>query len=81
MGFSFSIKNANAVGHLIEGNVMTFLDESSKSGEMLRPNIEFIDRLVTRTEEDFYTSRRFWNDLYPDIDRLRDTWKTVKLEF
>jgi len=81
MGFSFSIKNANAVGHLVAGNVLTFLEESSRSSEMLQPNIEFIDRLVTRTHEDFYTSELFWQQLYPKIDWLRDTWKEVKGEF
>ncbi len=81
MGYSFSLKNANAVGHLVEGNVITFLDESSRSVEMLRPNIEFIDRLVTRTHEDFYTSELFWEKLSPDIDWLRNTWKDVKGEF
>ena len=65
MGYSFSLKNANAVGHLIEGNVITFLDESVKSSEMLTPNIEFIDRLITNPREDFYTTDVFWDELYP----------------
>jgi len=81
MGFSFSLKNANAVGHLIEGNVITFLDESSKSSEMLQPNLEFIDSLVTRTNDDFYTSRIFWDQLRPDIERLREEWNTVRQSF
>lgn len=81
MGYSFSLKNANAVGHLIEGNVVTFLDESVKSSEMLRPNIEFIDRLITRTREDFYTSDIFWDELYPDINWLRERWQSVRREF
>jgi hypothetical protein len=81
MGYRFSLKNANAVGHLIEGNVITFLDESSRSLEMLHPNIEFIDGLVTRTHEDFYTSELFWEQLSPDINWLRDTWKEVRGEF
>jgi hypothetical protein len=81
MGFRFSIKNANAVGHLVEGNVLTFLEESARSGEMLRPNIEFIDKLITRTHEDFYTSEVFWRQLYPKIEWLRDTWKDVRAEF
>lgn len=81
MGYSFSIKNANAVGHLIEGNVITFLDESVKSSEMLRPNIEFIDRLITNPREDFYTTDIFWDELYPDIDWLRDRWRYVKKDF
>lgn len=81
MGFSFSLKNANAVGHLIEGNVITFLDESSKSNEMLQPNIEFIDRLVNRTHEDFFMSEIYWDELYPDINWLRKTWQEVKGEF
>jgi len=81
MGYRFSLKNANAVGHLVEGNVITFLDESTRSEEMLRPNIEFVDGLVMRTHEDFYTSELFWKQLYPDINWLRDTWKEVKGEF
>jgi hypothetical protein len=81
MGYSFSLKNANAVGHLIEGNVITFLDESIKSSEMLRPNIEFIDRLITNPREDFYTTDIFWNRISPDIDWLRDRWRHVKSDF
>ena len=81
MGFTFSLKNANAVGHLVEGNIITFLDECSRSSEMLRPNIEFIDRLVTRTSDDFYTSELFWDQLNPHIEWLRKTWSEVKGEF
>ena len=81
MGYRFSLKNANAVGHLVEGNVITFLDESTRSEEMLQPNIDFVDGLVTRTHEDFYTSELFWKQLHPDINWLRDTWKEVRGEF
>jgi predicted MPP superfamily phosphohydrolase len=81
MGFSFSIKNANAVGHLIEGNVITFLDESSRSPEMLQPNIEFIDRLINRTREDFFTTEIFWRELEADFNWLRETWGKVRRDF
>lgn len=81
MGFSFSLKNANAVGYLIEGNVMTFLDESTKSYDMREPNIEFIDKLVRRTQDDFYTSELLWRELYPDIKRLRQEWDNVRQDF
>ncbi len=81
MGFRFSLKNVNVVGHLIEGNVITFLDESSKSPEMLLPNIDFIDSLVTRSHDDFFTSEFYWERLSKDIDWLRQTWKEVKIEF
>jgi len=81
MGFRFSINNANAVGHLVEGNVLTFLDESSRSPEMLHLTIDFIDKLIMHPHNDFFTSERSWKHLDLNFSWLRDTWPEVKGEF
>jgi len=81
MGFRFSLNNANAVGYLIEGNVMTFLDESSKSYEMNMPNLMFIDTLLENIQEDFYTSDAAWDRLSSKIQWLRYEWEHVKILF
>ncbi len=81
MGYSFSLKNANSVGHLVEGNVYTFVQQCKSSQEVLHPNIEFLDKLVRRTEDDFFTSEKFWRNIYPDIEKLRNDWEEIKPEF
>jgi len=78
MGYSFSIKNINSVGHLVEGNVATFLKQCSSSPEILDPNIIFLDNLINRTEEDFYTSEFFWRSMFHDVERLRAEWREIK---
>ncbi|MFA6979317.1 MAG: metallophosphoesterase [Ignavibacteriaceae bacterium] len=80
MGYRFSIRNINAVGHLVEGNVITFLKQCASSEELLQPNIDFLDGLIRRTEEDFYTSEYFWRNITHDIDKLRSDWDKIKEE-
>ncbi len=78
MGYRFSIKNINSVGHLIDGKTITFLKQCLSSREILEPNIEFLDNLINRTEDDFYTSDIFWRNIFPEVKVLRDEWKFIK---
>ena len=59
MGFRFSLNNANTVGHLIEGDLITFAKETLKSDENFYPIIEFIQNFLN--QRDFYTSENFRN--------------------
>ena len=81
MGYRTTIKNINSVGHLIEGNVYTFLQQSVSSDEMLRTNIEFLDKLIRRTSEQFYMSEKYWRGLRGDLEYLRHDWQEMRHEW
>lgn len=81
MGYRTSIKNINAVGHLIEGNVYTFLKQATSSDEMLRTTIDFLDRLIRSTSEQFYMSDRYWRYLKRDLREIRYEWRDIRRNF
>ena len=68
MGYRTTIRNINSIGHLIEGNVYTFLEQSISSEEMLIANIELLDGLIKRTSEQFYMSDEYWKYTYNDLN-------------
>ncbi len=78
MGYSFSLKNANAVGHLVEKNVLTFVEETLRNDELFTPNLEFIEKLVQDPSENFYTTQMYWDLIRRDFYRLRSDWDRVK---
>ena len=80
MGYRTTIKNINSIGHLIEGNVYTFLQQSISSEEMLITNIELLDELIKRTSEQFYMSDEYWRYLYRNLHYLRREWDDVRSE-
>jgi len=81
MGYTFSLKNANAVGHLIEGNVYTFLDQTLSSNSFFDPNLEFLSDLIMKTERDFITSDIYWKSMSKDLSELRYEWKDIEQIF
>ena len=81
MGYRTTIQNINSVGHLIEGNVYTFLQQSVSTEEMFRTNTEFLDNLISRTSENFYMSEEYWKDLYKDLEFLRYEWPKIRREW
>jgi len=78
MGYRTTIRNINSIGHLIEGNVYTFLEQSISSEEMLIANIELLDGLIKRTSEQFYMSDEYWKYTYNDLNYLRNRWDYVR---
>ena len=78
MGYRTNIKNINSVGHLIEGNVFTFLRQSVSSEEMFHTNIELLDKIIRRTEEQFYMSDLHWGKLSEDLEYLRRDWEIIR---
>lgn len=78
MGYRTTIRNINSIGHLIEGNVYTFLEQSISSEEMLIANIELLDGLIKRTSEQFYMSDEYWEYTYNDLNYLRNRWDYVR---
>ena len=45
---------------------------------MLRTNIEFLDRLIRRTSEQFYMSEKYWRGLRDDLEILRHDWRRIR---
>lgn len=78
MGYSFALKNANAVGHLVERNVLTFVEETLRNDELFTPNVEFIENLVRNPSDDFYTTQMFWDFIKRDFYRLNSDWDKIK---
>ena len=78
MGYRTTIKNINSIGHLIEGNVYTFLQQSISSEEMLITNIELLDELIKRTSKQFYMSNEYWRYLYRNLHYLRRKWDDMR---
>jgi predicted phosphodiesterase len=79
MGYRFSLINANSVGHLVEGNLLTFAEQTlSDYDRYYIPNWEFIDELLENPMRDFYTSRNFrrtqqeFKNIYPDWRAIRN---------
>ncbi len=81
MGYRTTTQNINSVGHLIERNVYTFLQQSVSTEEMFRTNTEFLDNLISRTSENFYMSEEYWKDLYKDLEFLRYEWPKIRREW
>lgn len=78
MGYSFSLKNANAVGHLVEKNVLTFIEKTVKNDELFTPNIEFIESLVNNPTENFHTTQMYWEFIKKDFITLQWEWESIK---
>jgi len=81
MGYRTSIKNINSIGHLIEGNVYTFLKQATSSGDAKSTTIEFLDRLIRSTSEQFYMSDKYWRSLQRDLYKIRKDWRKIKRDF
>ena len=76
MGYSFLLK-MQILLVIVEGNIYTFLDQTLSSATFYQPNIEFLHRLIVRTEEDF--SLRILLDIIQDLMALRDEWKDERI--
>ncbi|MCB0472165.1 MAG: metallophosphoesterase [Flavobacteriaceae bacterium] len=61
MGYRINLSNANSIGKLIEGNVMSFLEQTFIDENYFEGNIKYIDDLLSDSNEDFISSnpRRF----------------------
>lgn len=78
MGYRASVKNINSIGHLIEGNIYTFFEQTISSYEMFYPNIELLEELILRTKDRFYMSDIYWRYLEEDLWNLRKDWDSIK---
>ncbi len=78
MGLRFSLKNANAVGHLVEGNIITFLNQCTSGSDTAEQNIRFIDNIINNTEKYFFTSERYFNRIYRELYSLKNNWNEIR---
>ena len=78
MGYRASIKNINSIGHLIEGNIYTFFEQTISSYEMFYSNMELLEELILRTNNRFYMSDVYWRYLEEDLWNLRKDWDSIK---
>jgi len=71
MGYRFSLENANIVSHLIEGNVLTFMENALYSDETYTPTIEYLKSLSVTPKDKYYTSMSY----FLQVERsLRKKW-------
>jgi predicted MPP superfamily phosphohydrolase len=78
MGLRFSIQNANSIGHFVNGNILSFLDDFIKIKDRREGTIEFLDSIINHPERDFYTTLRNWRLIRRDYDFLRGRWAEIK---
>lgn len=78
MGYRASIKNINSIGHLIEGNIYTFFEQTISSYEMFYSNMELLEELILRPNDRFYMSDVYWRYLEEDLWNLRKDWDSLK---
>lgn len=72
MGYRFSLENINIVGHLTEGNFLTFIENTFYSDDSYFPTIDYLRDLTLRPRGKFYT-----NDYYFDHveNEFRSVWE------
>ncbi|MBK7635060.1 MAG: hypothetical protein IPJ13_12875 [Saprospiraceae bacterium] len=78
MGYRLRANNVNAIGHLIEGNVSTFLDHLLLDDEVFDSAIDYFNQFLSEKSTDFISSnqRRFDRR----ISELNRAWRKVKEE-
>ncbi len=54
MGYRLRANNVNAIGHLIEGNVSTFLDHLLLDDEIFYSAIDYFNQFLSENSIDFY---------------------------
>jgi len=78
MGLRFSLKNANAVGHLTQGSTITFFNQTFSSDHAFIPNLDFIEKLISYRS--LVTTEKFSKQLDPEIEMLRAGWHRFRDE-
>lgn len=56
MGYRINLSNANSVGHLIEGNVISFLKQTLIDENYLEGNLGYLDNFFSADNDDFISS-------------------------
>lgn len=77
MGYRINLSNANCIGHLIEGNIVSFLNQTLIDENYLEGNLLYLDDMLSPLNEDFISSDRGWfyknkSDLFSGWSHIRD---------
>lgn len=83
MGYRFSLDCANIVGHLAEGNLLTFIENTFYSNETYFNTMQYLKDLMKRPHGTFYTSPQHfkyvrheleltWDNFYNNEQRLQE---------
>jgi len=78
MGLRFSIQNANSIGHFVNGNILSFLDDFIKIKDRREGTLEFLDTIINHPERDFYTTLEYTRFISRDYEFLRNRWPEIK---
>lgn len=80
MGYRTTIGNINSIGHLIEGNVITFIQQSVSSSNALESNLYLLEGLVNLNQiymsDEYRNSYRIRSEEY----YLKDEWPRIRKE-
>lgn len=82
MGYRINLANANSIGKLIEGDVMSFLEQTYIDENYFEGNIEYINDLLSGDNDDFISShpRRFnskKSDMISHWRRIRESMNST----
>lgn len=78
MGYRASIKNINSIGHLINGNICTFFEETISSSEMFHSNMLLLENLIFRTRDRLFMSEEYWDLLHSDLIYTKERWSHIR---
>lgn len=78
MGYRASIKNINSIGHLINGNICTFFEETISSSEMFHSNMLLLENLIFRTRDRLFMSEEYWDLLHSDLIYTKERWSYIR---
>jgi predicted phosphodiesterase len=77
MGYRINVNNVNAIGHLIEGNVISYIEQINSSENNLQGTIEYFNDLFERNTVDLISYNKIVNSQltelkiqWPEIQRL-----------
>ncbi|WP_294294864.1 hypothetical protein [uncultured Chryseobacterium sp.] len=76
MGYRINLSNVNSVAKLIEGNIISFLEQTFIDENYFEGNLQYIDDLLSEENTDFVSSnpRRFYSRR---ID-FNDDWREIR---
>lgn len=80
MGYRVSIEHVNALGHLVEGNTLTFLEQSFASEDRGKTSFQFLDSLIKKNKK-LYMDEEEWHRFRHEFRWLRHEWEELRHEW
>lgn len=76
MGYQINIKSANSIGHLVEGNIETFLAQCSINQNIKNGIIDYLDDFFSSKFQDFISENQ--DKFEYQKSELKIEWQTIK---